>query len=182
MITDDRLAGHGCHPSKNALGVHSNKRPAEPGEKKTPLLSPFWFLYLGESAFGGSAWSVGTSAGVRAPPTREAKNAYPRPWRASRATRTKPGAVVFRATCHLEEHFARSGLRQRADLRFDALAVRGYPCIAVNHPHIMAVTYAKESPFRINGLGFFCISLELCIKRPLHGGKFSLTVTLPINV
>ena len=66
----------------------------------------------------------------------------------------KLGAVSLRTACHLAEHLDGSGSGQGRDLRFDALTVRGYPCIAVNHARIMTVTYAKESPFRINGLGF----------------------------
>ena len=80
---------------------------------------------------------------------------FPHVARGERAEQAaKPGAVGFRAACHFAEHLNGSDGRQRAYLRFDALAVRGNPCIAVNHAAIMTVTYAKESAFRINSLGF----------------------------
>lgn len=65
----------------------------------------------------------------------------------------KLGAVALRPAGRLAEHLDGSGGGQRADLRFDALAVRGYPCIAIDHARIMAVTYAKENPLPINALG-----------------------------
>ena len=66
----------------------------------------------------------------------------------------KLGAVGLRAARHFLKHLPRSGGRQRADLRRNALAIRRDSGVAVDHPRIMTVTYAKESPFRINGLGF----------------------------
>jgi hypothetical protein len=42
-----------------------------------------------------------------------------------------------------------------AHLRLDALAVRGYPRVAVFHALLMAVIYAKEKAFRIKALIFF---------------------------
>jgi hypothetical protein len=53
-------------------------------------------------------------------------------------------AVGLGPARHLPKHFLASGLGQLAHLRLDALAVRGYPCIAVNHAPIMHLIYATK--------------------------------------
>src|ERR671914_209601 len=45
---------------------------------------------------------------------------------------------------HLPKHFLASGLSQLAHLRLNALTVRGYPCIAVNHAPIIHRIYATK--------------------------------------
>src|SRR4051794_35548465 len=55
---------------------------------------------------------------------------------------------------HFAEHFFGSGGGQRCNLRLDALAVRRYPCIAVDHAHILHVYSAQENEFDVSGLGF----------------------------
>jgi hypothetical protein len=59
------------------------------------------------------------------------------------------GAVSLGPARHFPKHFLASGLGQLARLRLDALAVRRYPCIAVNHAPIMHWIYAtkKLNPF-----------------------------------
>jgi hypothetical protein len=64
-------------------------------------------------------------------------------------------AVGLGAARHFAEHFFASGLGELAHVGLNALAVRGYPRIAVFHALLMAVIYAKEKPFRIKALIFF---------------------------
>jgi hypothetical protein len=45
--------------------------------------------------------------------------------------------------------------RHFAEHLLDALAVRGYPGVAVFHALLMTVTYAKKKPFRIKAVIFF---------------------------
>jgi hypothetical protein len=45
----------------------------------------------------------------------------------------KPGAVGLRAARRLAPHLPGTGGAQLLDLRFDALAVRRYPYIGMNH-------------------------------------------------
>ena len=67
------------------------------------------------------------------------------------------GAAQLRAVglcaagCFLK-NFLGSGGAQLLRLRVNALAVRGYPCIAVNHGMILHRTFATGKPFLINGL------------------------------
>src|SRR5271166_6065508 len=64
-------------------------------------------------------------------------------------------AVGLGSARHFAEHLLASGLGQLAHLSVNALAVGGYPRVAVFHASLMAITYAKEKPFQINGLIFF---------------------------
>ena len=59
---------------------------------------------------------------------------------------------------HFAEHFFGSGGGQRRKLRVDALAVRRYPCIAVDHALILHVYSARGKGPDFSGLGFVQIS------------------------
>jgi hypothetical protein len=56
------------------------------------------------------------------------------------------GTVGLRTPRLLAEHLDGIGEGQGVDLRVDALSIRRYPCVAVNHPAIMMATYAMEMP------------------------------------
>jgi hypothetical protein len=53
------------------------------------------------------------------------------------------------------EHLFASGFGELAHLGVNALAVSGYPGVAVFHASLMTVTYAKEKPFWIKAVIFF---------------------------
>ena len=63
-------------------------------------------------------------------------------------------AVRPRAACRLAVDLGSSGGAQLLHLRVNALAVRRYPCIAVNHRLLMHVIFAQEKGFAINGPDF----------------------------
>ncbi|VTZ51613.1 hypothetical protein MPC4_400014 [Methylocella tundrae] len=56
------------------------------------------------------------------------------------------GAVSFRAARRFPEDLLGSGGAQLLDLRVEALAVRRYPCIAINHRPLMHLIYATKKP------------------------------------
>jgi hypothetical protein len=56
------------------------------------------------------------------------------------------------AACRLAENFLRSSLAQLLPLRVNALAVRRYPCIAVNHGSTMHRIYATKRAFKIKAV------------------------------
>jgi hypothetical protein len=60
---------------------------------------------------------------------------------------TKLCAVGLRPARHFAEHLFASRLGELAHLGVNALAVGGYPRVAVFHTRLMAVTYAIEKPF-----------------------------------
>ena len=61
---------------------------------------------------------------------------------------------VFAPLATSRKTFLHPALGGLAPLGVNALAVRRYPRVAVFHASLMAVTYAKEKPFWINGLIF----------------------------
>jgi hypothetical protein len=63
----------------------------------------------------------------------------------------KLGAIGRRAAGRLTPHLLRAGGPQLLHLRVDALAVRRYPCIGVNHGAILPLYFAPEKPFSIKG-------------------------------
>jgi len=62
--------------------------------------------------------------------------------------------VGLGAARHFAEHLFASGLGELAHLGVNALAVGGYPRIAVFHASLMAVIYAKKKPFWIKAVIF----------------------------
>ena len=72
--------------------------------------------------------------------------------RVERPAKLRP--VGLGSARHFAEHFFGSGGGQRCNLRLDALAVRRYPCIAVDHAHILHVYSAQVKGSDFRGLGF----------------------------